>query len=75
MTAFYKYILLLILIESSFHFCSSNIIQFDDFVLGILDDVINKNTLENKLSENCIYQLKQWNASLFAKDEWAMLGF
>ena len=48
--------------------------DFTDFVLEILEDIINKNVTNFNLNDDCLIQLKKWNESLENNDEWAIKG-
>ena len=56
------------------HSQSNNFIKFDELVVEIIDDVVNKNVLHNKLDQNCLDQLKVLNSSIINNENWAQLG-
>ena len=49
--------------------------EFEYFFLDILDDVITKNVLNNKLKIECVEKMIKFNQSILVKDEWALKGF
>ena len=49
--------------------------KFEKFFLDILDDVITKNILNNKLKNECVGKLIKLNQSILVKDEWTLKGF
>lgn len=67
--------LLLISFLTFNNFDSSVQFEFEYFFLDILDDVITKNVLNNKLKNECVEKLIKFNQSILVKDEWALKGF
>ena len=53
---------------------STDFITFNEFVVEIIDDVVNKDVLPNKLDPGCLNQLKVWNSSIINNDDWALKG-
>lgn len=47
--------------------------DFNDFILRILDDVINKNVIDN-IDKTCVQQLNVWRESILVGDFWALKG-
>jgi hypothetical protein len=52
---------------------SKKFFDFNDFVLEILNDILNRN-VSNNLDNDCLIQLQKWNESLTINEDWALTG-